>query len=115
MINPAKGPRSITFHKSIDARGDYDTALEYLQQSLAIRQEIGDVNGLCSTLFNMGHIQLQNEQSEEAMRTWAQVYQLANSRGIAQVLTALEELATQLELPNGLHSWEDYSKHTEAE
>jgi tetratricopeptide (TPR) repeat protein len=36
-----------------DARGDYDTALTYLQQSLSIRQQIGDKAGEGTTLNNM--------------------------------------------------------------
>jgi tetratricopeptide (TPR) repeat protein len=39
-----------------DARGDYDTALDYLRQSLKIRQEIGDRAGEGTTLNNIGQI-----------------------------------------------------------
>ncbi len=35
---------------------DYDTALDYLKQSLAIRQEIGDKSGASTTLNNMSQI-----------------------------------------------------------
>ncbi|MFK7891894.1 MAG: CHAT domain-containing protein [Granulosicoccus sp.] len=97
------------------ARGDYDTALDYLKQSLEIRQQIGDVNGLCATMFNIGHIEYQNDKKEEALQTWGQVYQLANSRGIAQALTALESLADQLNLPDGIRSWENLSNRDSAE
>ena len=38
------------------ARGDYETALCYLQQSLAIQQEIGDKSGVGSTLNNISQI-----------------------------------------------------------
>ncbi|MCB0034086.1 MAG: tetratricopeptide repeat protein, partial [Anaerolineales bacterium] len=38
------------------ARGDYDTALSYLQQSLAIRQQIGDKSGEGTTLNNISQI-----------------------------------------------------------
>jgi tetratricopeptide (TPR) repeat protein len=87
------------------ARGDYDTALTYLHQSLAIRQEIGDVAGLCATLFNMGHIHWQNEAQAEAVRAWVTVYQLASHMHLAQALQALEGLAGQLGLPGGLQGW----------
>ncbi len=53
--------------------GDYDTAVQYLKQSLAIRQQIGDMAGLCATLFNMGHIHWQNEQQDEAVSAWVTV------------------------------------------
>ncbi|MCP4288681.1 MAG: tetratricopeptide repeat protein, partial [Gammaproteobacteria bacterium] len=36
--------------------GDYDTALDYLKQSLAIQQEIGDKSGEGTTLNNMSQI-----------------------------------------------------------
>ena len=39
-----------------DARGDYDTALQYLKQSLKIRQEIGDKSGQGTTLNNISQI-----------------------------------------------------------
>ncbi len=86
--------------------GDYDTALDYLKQSLAIRQEIGDVAGLCATLFNMGHIHWQNDEIEDALRTWASVYRLAKPMNLAQALEALAQLAEQLGLPGGLQGWE---------
>ena len=39
-----------------DARGDYDTALDYLKKSLKIREEIGDIVGEAVTCFNMASI-----------------------------------------------------------
>ncbi|MEW6668705.1 MAG: tetratricopeptide repeat protein, partial [Thermodesulfobacteriota bacterium] len=39
-----------------DARGDYDTALKYLEQSLKIRREIGDKAGEGATLNNISQI-----------------------------------------------------------
>lgn len=40
----------------------YDTALDYLNQSLTIRQAIGDKAGACVTLFNLGHIYAQKKR-----------------------------------------------------
>ena len=88
------------------ARGDYDTALNYLQQSLAIQQQIGDVAGLCTTLFNIGHIHLQNEEVAEAIQTWITVYGIAKKISYAQSLQDLENLAIQLGLKDGLQGWE---------
>ena len=88
-----------------DARGDYATALDYLQQSLAIQREIGDVAGLCATLFNIGHIYQQNGEQTLAMQYWRESYQIAQKIGHAQSLNALEALAGQIGLPNGLASW----------
>ena len=39
-----------------DAKGDYDTALRYLEQSLAISRQIGDLAGEGTTLTNIGNI-----------------------------------------------------------
>jgi len=89
-----------------DARGDYDTALKYLEQSLGISQAIGDKSGLCATLFNMGHIHYQNEDVPHAISAWVTVYQLAKPMQLTQALNALEQLAGQLGLPDGLGSWE---------
>jgi len=66
-----------------------------------IRQEIGDAARLCASLFNMGHLHLQNDEPEEAFRAWVTVYRQARSMGLKQALDNLEELAGQLRLPGG--------------
>ena len=86
--------------------GDYDTALTYLKQSLAIRQQIGDKAGLCATLFNMGHIHAQNNQLQEAVSAWVTVYGIAKQINEYQALQALAKLAPQLGMPEGLQGWE---------
>jgi GTPase SAR1 family protein len=86
--------------------GDYETALSYLKQSLAIQQEIGDNAGLCATLFNMGHIYLQNEEMQQALAAWVAVYRMAKSMQLSQALNALQSLAEQIELPGGMAGWE---------
>lgn len=50
-----------------DARGDYDTALNYLEKSLIIRQEIGDIAGEAVTAFNMAHIHERNGNLTKAL------------------------------------------------
>jgi len=86
-------------------QGYYPTALKYLQQSLEIRQKIGDKAGLCITLFNIANIYFENKELEKAMQTWIEVYQIAQSIGLAKALNALENLAPQIGLSNGLKSW----------
>jgi tetratricopeptide (TPR) repeat protein len=93
--------------------GSYDTALKYLQQSLAISQEIGDVAGLCATLFNMGHIHWQNEDQAQALQAWVTVYKLARQLNLAQALQALEKLAGQIGLPGGLQGWDALAQKME--
>ena len=87
------------------ARGDYETALRYLEQSLEIRREIGDRSGMCATLFNMGHIHYQNNDQQNAVMHWAKSYRIAKEIGEAQVLSALENLAKQLG-GNDLSFWD---------
>ena len=89
-----------------DARGDYETALSYLERSLQIRQEIGDAAGLCATLFNIGHIHWQNQEKTKAFELWVTVYRLASQINLAQVLDALQNLAGQVGLEGGLEGWE---------
>jgi tetratricopeptide (TPR) repeat protein len=96
------------------AQGDYETALKYLQQSLAIWQQIGDKAGLCATLFNMGHIHMQNNQVKEAVNAWVTVYVLAKQMNLAQALQALAKLAPQLGLPEGLAGWENLAQRIQS-
>jgi tetratricopeptide (TPR) repeat protein len=95
--------------------GDYETALSYLKQSLAISQEIGDRAGFCYTLFNMGHIHWQNEEVPQAVQAWVTVYRLASAIHLAEVLNALETLARQLGLQGGLAGWERLVQQMEEE
>lgn len=69
-----------------DARGDYDTALRYLEQSLAIQREIGDKAGLVATLHNMGHIAWQADNAEHAMTLWSEALTIAMETRDAQGL-----------------------------
>ncbi len=92
-------------------KGDYDTALHYINDSLKISQDIGDKAGECHALFNIGHIHLQNAQLEQAMATWLQAYKIAKQIDLAQVLTALENLAKQRG-EDGLAYWEALSQAT---
>lgn len=83
--------------------------LGYLQNSLKIRQEIGDMAGMCPTLFNMGHIHWQNEEKKEAFAKWIAAYQIAKKIGFAQALDALDSLAKKLG-GDGLAFWEQFTE-----
>ncbi len=52
-----------------DRQGDYATARDYLQQSLVIRQAIGDQYGLASSLINLSfvHFHLHPEQAHSSL------------------------------------------------
>jgi hypothetical protein len=81
-----------------------------LNKSLVIHQKIGDMAGLCATLFNMGHIHLQNEEMKEAMQAWVKVYAIASRINLAQALDALALLAENLGLEGGLKGWKQLAK-----
>ncbi|NOQ64593.1 MAG: tetratricopeptide repeat protein [Methyloprofundus sp.] len=94
-----KSGTSITLNNlslAYNAKGDYDSSLGYLQDSLKISQEIGDTAGICVTQYNIGLNCLARGDNETAYQYWRQAYQIANKIGLAQVLTALENLAKQL-------------------
>ena len=54
-----------------DVKGDYDTALDYLDKSLKIRQQIGDRQGEATTLHNIGGIYVARKEYEKALE-WIQ-------------------------------------------
>ena len=64
----------------------YDSALRYLEQSLAIQQQIGDIAGLAATLNNMGAIYLnqQNDVEKATVAFW-QSYSILQKIGSPNV------------------------------
>lgn len=91
------------------AKGDYKAALRYYKQSLDIAHEIDDIAGWCLTKFNIGYIQWQNNETEDAIKSWLKAYQIAKKIGLAKALEDLKHVAEQLELPGGLEGWETVS------
>lgn len=84
-----------------DARGDYEQALRFLQQSLLIRRQIGDKAGMTATLHNMASIALYQQQDlETALKDWGEALQLAmetrNAQGIFHVAGTLGRILGQL-------------------
>ena len=61
----------------------------------------------------MGHIYIQNEQVNEAMKAWVDVYNMAKSMNLAEALEALAGLAPQLGMAEGLDAWEKLSQSGE--
>jgi tetratricopeptide (TPR) repeat protein len=82
------------------ARGDYETALKYLEQSLKIRQEIGDKSGSIPTLHNMAGIALEKEDIEKFMEYETTAYKIAmetkDAMGLYQVGKLLGKVLYQL-------------------
>ncbi|WP_292989666.1 tetratricopeptide repeat protein [Nitrosomonas sp.] len=105
--DPQLRARALNLHGLMNIHlSNFETALDYLKKSLAIQQEIGDKAGLCATLFNIGHIHLQNGEVPDALKAWITVYGIAKKIHLAQALQALESLADNLGLPGGLDGWE---------
>jgi hypothetical protein len=67
--------------------------------------------GLCTTLFNIGYIQVQKKQIQEAISAWTSAYVISKQLGLDQTSQALERLAPQLGLPEGLVGWELLAQH----
>lgn len=77
------------------ARGDYDTALRYLEQSLAIGQEIGDRAGEAVTSRNIGRIyKAQGDlvKAEQYMARTVEIDEAIGHPDLESDRTALEEL-----------------------
>ncbi len=85
--------------------GDYDNAMTYLHQALAIFRALGDRAGLCETLFNIGNIHRINEEPQQALASWVAAYRIAREIGLAEALQNLDNLAKQLGGP-GMQFWE---------
>ncbi len=96
------------------ARGDYDTALYYLNKSFAIQREIFDLAGMCATLLDLGHIQMQHEKRQEAMSAWLSVYGITKNTQLTKAMTHLEALARQMG-HEGLSFWETLLEETKAQ
>jgi tetratricopeptide (TPR) repeat protein len=80
------------------AKGDYDTALHYLEESLVIRQQIGDIRGMATTMHNMGATLFQDKnQPEAAIPYLLQAYQIRHQIGVPQVKSTESWLCSIIE------------------
>ena len=93
-----------------ESQHDYNRSLDYLKRSQAIQQAIGDIAGLCETMFQIGkNYFLQNDFSNAEL-FWIKVYKLARKFKITQSLHDLKSLAADIGLQGGLDGWEQLSK-----
>ncbi|MGE3542068.1 MAG: tetratricopeptide repeat protein, partial [Candidatus Tectimicrobiota bacterium] len=83
------------------ARGDYDTALRYLEQSLAIRREIGDKAGEGTTLNNLSPIFKARGDYDTALRYLEQSLaiqrEIGDKAGLVATLHNMGHIAWQAE------------------
>ncbi|MCB0612707.1 MAG: tetratricopeptide repeat protein [Lewinellaceae bacterium] len=69
--------------------GDYDTALQYLQKSLKIRQKIGDISSMAVTLHNLGTLSFEQEHFEQAVAPIFQAYRIFEQIGSPNAQSSL--------------------------
>jgi signal transduction histidine kinase len=83
-------------------KGFHTIAQDYLQQSLAIRERIGDTLGMASSLNNLGLVYRYAEQYNKALAVYRRVLtmyrQLANVQGQANAYTNVGVVYLSLEL-----------------
>jgi len=78
-------------------RGDYDNAIRYLEQSLAIRQQIGDLNGIAENSHNMGALYFDQGRYQEAIPLLMQAYRIFQKIGSPNVQAAGSYLGSIIE------------------
>ncbi len=88
----------------------YDTALDYLKRSLAIRQEIGDKSGEGTTLNNISQIYDARGDYDTALdylkRSLAIQQEIGDSAGLCATLFNMGHIYLQNEeVPNAITSW----------
>ena len=78
-------------------------------QTLVIRQELGDMAGICATLFNLCHLHAHREEMNEAIGAWLKTFDVASEIEDAAALSELDQLARTLG-GDGLSFWEKLRK-----
>ena len=64
------------------AKGDYDAALQFYQQSLELREELADRQGLAVTYQNIGEAYLKKSEFQEALVFFEKSLALRHEIGI---------------------------------
>lgn len=88
--------RPSSLASAADAKGDYGTALKYLEQSLVISREIGDKEGEAKTLNNIGHIHFIKVEKDKALSVFEQslriMQEIGDKKGEAETLIRIGHL-----------------------
>ena len=59
--------------------GDFTSAIDHFNQSIAIKEKLKDQKGLNSTLFNLGEAQIYNSNYEDALPNFRRALSIANT------------------------------------
>ena len=75
-------------------QGDYEEAIKKYNQSLKIKEELGDKHGIASTLHQLGNVHYLQSNYEEAVKLYNQCLkikeELGDKRGMQKHCTSLE-------------------------
>ena len=99
-------------------QGDLLKAMELWQQSIEIKEQIGDVSGRAATLQNMGHFIAHRGDVEKAMELWQQsmelMEQIGEDRGKAATLQTMGYfIAQQGDIEKAMELWQQSMELTE--
>ena len=81
----------------LETRGDLDGAMRLYEQSLAIKERLGDVRGTSATLVMMAQIQFARGDHETALRNARESLRLLQAMGAAPDATKVAEIVQQME------------------
>ncbi len=80
-----------------DSLGEYQKAIEFYQQSLAIKREIGDRGGEAKAWFNLGLTYYKLKRISEAKEAYLQSRELFQALGLAGYVQKCDDKIRQLE------------------
>jgi tetratricopeptide (TPR) repeat protein len=84
-------------YKAGDQRRLHQKAIEFYQQSLAIKREIGDRGGEAKTWFNLGLIYYKLDHISEAKEAYRQSRELFQALGLAEDIQDCDDKIQQLQ------------------
>ncbi|MCZ8243779.1 MAG: tetratricopeptide repeat protein, partial [Microcystis sp. LE19-131.1A] len=79
-----------------DSLGEYQKAIEFYQQSLAITREIGDRGGEASSWFNLGLTYYKLDRISEAKEAYLQARELYQALGLAVYVQKCDQAIRRL-------------------
>jgi tetratricopeptide (TPR) repeat protein len=90
-------------------RGDYDQALDWYRQSLAIKEELGNRGGMASSYHQLGMIAQDRGDYDQALDWYRQSLaineEVGNRGGMASTISQIGDLLTETGKPQDGLSW----------